>query len=395
MNDLLLVLALVFIVAKICGELFERIGQPAVLGELIAGLLLGPSLLNVFDPAHPVLHFLAELGVIILLFEIGLETDLRRMLKVGGVAVTVAVVGVAIPFVLGYGVALAFGLGTVTCIIVGAAMTATSVGITARVLADLGRLNEPEGQVILGAAVIDDVIGLIILAIVGDIVADTAVSAGSVLKATFAAFGFLIGAVLAGRLLLPPVLKRIGEAKPQATVVLALALAFLASSMAHRFGSATIIGAFAAGLMLAPSPQVHAIQTGVARIAMVFVPLFFVSVGAAINVRDFAAANTVLLGVALIAVGAAGKFIAGYAPFWFRGRRNVVGAGMIPRGEVGLIFAQRGLAAGALTSGVYGALTLMVMSTTFMAPPLLRALLKNSEEPANDAGSVADVTTDI
>ena len=394
-HELLLALAVILIAAKIGGQLAEYIGQPAVLGELLAGILLGPSLLNAVNPADPVLHFLAELGVIILLFEIGLETDLRKMLRVGPAAVAVAITGVVLPFGLGYGAATAFGLDTNAALITGAALTATSVGITARVLADLGHLNSPEGQIILGAAVIDDVVGLIILALVSQLVAGAALTAGAITQATLAAFGFLIGAVFIGRLILPPVFNRIGAVQPHATAVVALALAFLTSSLAHQFGSAPIIGAFAAGLVLAPSPQAHAIQTGVSRVAMVLVPVFFVSVGAAVDVRVFGDRSIVLLGLVLVALGAAGKFAAGYTPFWYRGRKAVIGAGMVPRGEVGLIFAQRGLDAGALSAGVYGALTFMVLGTTFMAPPALRALLRKREGPADERSAVASVTTDI
>lgn len=394
-HQLLLALAVILIAAKIVGQLAERIGQPAVLGELLAGILIGPSLLGAINPADPVLHFLAELGVIVLLFEIGLETDLKKMLRVGPAAFTVAVAGVVLPFGLGYGVAQGFGLDLNASLLVAAALTATSVGITARVLADLGRLNSPEGQIILGAAVIDDVIGLVILALVSQLVAGGALSAGVVTQATVAAFGFLIGAVLIGRLLLPPIMNRLGAVQPQATAVVALAIAFLTSGLAHLFGSAPIIGAFAAGLMLAPSPQAHAIQTGVSRVAMVLVPIFFVSVGAAVDVTVFLDRAIVLLGLVLVVVGTIAKFAAGFTPFWFKGRRSVIGAGMVPRGEVGLIFAQRGLDAGALSAGVYGAITFMVLGTTFMAPPALRALLRKEGGKPERRSAVARVTTDI
>lgn len=393
--QLLLVLAVILIVAKAMGELAERIGQPAVLGEMLGGLLLGPSLLGIVDPADPIIHTLSEIGVILLLFAIGLETDLRKLITVGGAAIAVALVGVALPFGLGYGLAHAFGIGNLEAIIIGASMTATSVGITARVLADLGRLREPESQVVLGAAVIDDVIGLIILALVAQMAAGTALSATGIAMSTAAAFGFIAVAVVVGNLVLPPLLRRVAR-KPEIPVIIALAAAFLFASLADRFGSATIIGAFSAGVVLARTQQAHDIEQSVSRISLLFVPLFFVSVGAAVDVRSFADTRVLLIGAALIVAGAAAKFVAGYCAIGFRGRRSVIGVGMIPRGEVGLIFAQTGLASGALSQPLFNALAMMVVGTTFMAPPLLRFLLGTTPTTHRQkTGAVADVTTRI
>ena len=393
--QLLLVLAVILLIAKAAGELAEYVGQPAVLGEMIGGVLLGPSLLAIVNPADPVIHIFAELGVIILLFLIGLETDLRKLLSVGGAAASVALVGVVLPFGLGYGLAVMFGLSSLEAIIIGAAMTATSVGITARVLADLGRLHAPESQVILGAAVIDDVLGLIMLALVTKMAAGTALTAAGITMSTAAAFGFIIAAVVIGNLILPPVLRRVAQ-KPEIPLIIALAAAFLFASLADRFGSATIIGAFSAGLVLARTRQAHEIEQGVSRIALFFVPIFFVSVGAAVDVRSFADPRVLMIGGSLIVAGALGKYVAGFFAFKFEGRKSVIGVGMIPRGEVGLIFAQTGLASGALSQPLFNALALMVVGTTFMAPPLLRAMLGDmppGERQPTDA--VTDVATRI
>ena len=394
---LLLLLATILLSAKLLGELAERIGQPAVVGELVAGVLLGPSVLGFVDPTLPTLHLLAEIGVILLLFTIGLETDLKRMISVGGAATTVAVVGVALPFAFGYWVSRALGLELLPAIVAGAALTATSVGITARVFADLGKLQSVEGQVVLGAAVIDDVIGLIILAVVTDLVAGNAPSVGGVLRTTAIAFGFLAAAIVVGRLLIPRVfdlISRIGREHTVATM--ALVLAFLLAVAASEVGSALIVGAFAAGLLLAPSDHAPAVERGVVRLANVFVPIFFVAVGAAVDVRSFRSRDVALVGVALTTVAIVGKFAAGYAPVWIRANKRVIGVGMIPRGEVGLIFAQTGLTAGVLTSGTYSAIMLMVLVTTFMAPPLLRALIAKSGAGAGDRDSlgVAEITTE-
>jgi Kef-type K+ transport system membrane component KefB len=373
-------LALMLAMAKLFGAAAQAIGQPAVLGELVAGVLLGSSLLGLVDPQTEVLHVLAELGVIILLFEIGLETDLRRMLQVGGTSVVVAIVGVALPFALGYGVCWMLDLGNLVAIVAGATLTATSVGITARVLADLNRLQEPESQIILGAAVIDDIVGLVILAVVTGLTQGEEVTPAGIALTTGIPFGFLFATLIIGKLIVPPLVRWIGKTDmPGTPTMLAIILALGVAWLAHSSGSAMIIGAFAAGLLVRGSPYAPEIEHGVAQLGHFFVPLFFVSVGAAVdltvlNPSDPGSRTTLIVGSLLIVAAVVGKFLAGYAPFWFRGNKKVIGVGMIPRGEVGLIFAQMGLASGVFTAGLYSAVTLMVMVTTFIAPPLLRLL---------------------
>jgi Kef-type K+ transport system membrane component KefB len=372
----LLMLAALLAGARLLGEAAERVGQPAVLGELLAGVVLGPSVLGVVNPDLPVVHVMAEIGVVILLFQIGLGTNLRRLLSVGGTAATVALVGVAVPFVLGLEAGRLLGLGQLPSLVAAAALTATSVGITARVLSDLGRLQDQESQVVLGAAVIDDIIGLIILAVVARLVAGHSLSAGNIALTTLTAFGFVAGALLVGRLIVPALfrlLARIGS--EQAVAMMGLVVAFLLATLADAVGSALIIGAFTAGLVFAPTVHARPIERGVVRLGHFFVPIFFVAVGAAVDVRSFLDAKVLLIGGVLIVVAVVGKVIVGFAPFWFRGRKLVVGVGMVPRGEVGLIFAQTGLAAGVLDAGLFSAITAMVMVTTFIAPPALKALL--------------------
>ncbi|SIO41162.1 sodium/proton antiporter NhaS3, CPA2 family [Singulisphaera sp. GP187] len=366
--------------ARLCGALAKAVGQPTVLGELVAGVLLGSSILGLVDPQVDVIHLLAELGVILLLFAIGLETDLRMLLKVGGASAAVAAVGVALPFALGYAVCRLLGLPNLVALVAGASLTATSVGITARVLSDLGRLQEPESQIILGAAVIDDVIGLVILTVIAALTQGEAVTVLSVARITGVAFGFLLGTILIGSLVVPRLVSLVSKIElPGTTTILALILAFGLAWLADRAGSAVIIGAFAAGLLLAKTPQAREVEHGVTELGNFFVPLFFVSVGAAVDIRVFnplVPANhaTLLVGTLLIVVAVVGKFAAGYAAPWFKGKKNVIGVGMIPRGEVGLIFAQMGLTSGVFDAKLFSAVTLMVMATTFLAPPLLRAL---------------------
>lgn len=378
----LLMLAGLLAGAKLLGELAERVGQPAVLGELLAGVVLGPSVLAVVSPDLPVIHIMAEIGVVILLFQIGLETDLRRLMSVGGVAATVALVGVALPFLLGLWAERLLGLEPLPSLVAAAALTATSVGITARVLSDLGHLQDRESQVVLGAAVIDDIVGLIILAVVARLVAGASLSVGSVAITTLIAFGFVVAALIAGRLIVPGLfrlLARIGNEQTLATM--GLVTAFLLATVADAVGSALIIGAFTAGLIFAPTPHARPIERGVVRLGHFFVPIFFVAVGAAVDVRSFLDPRILLIGGVLIVAAIVGKVAAGFAPFWFKGRKLVVGVGMVPRGEVGLIFAQTGLAAGVLDVGLFSAITLMVMVTTFIAPPALKALLGQAPRP--------------
>lgn len=383
--------------AKIGGALLQRIGQPAVLGELIAGVVLGTSLLGWVKGDDEIVALLKELGVIILLFEIGLETDLKKLLQVGGTSAAVAIAGVTFPFALGYGICYWLGYSNVVAIFAGAALTATSVGITARVLSDLGRLQDPEGQVILGAAIIDDVIGLVILAVVSGLASGAEVSVVGGAKTAGIAFGFLIVTLLVGRWLVPLIGKVLAQFElPGTPTITALIIALGLAWLADRAGSALIIGAFAGGLLLRELPQHEQIEKGVASLGHFFVPIFFVAVGAAVDVRAFnpldpAARPMLILGGLLVVAAISGKFAAGYVPFWFRGSKSVVGVGMIPRGEVGLIFAQKGLEYEAFTQPMFSAVALMVMVTTFIAPPLLKWLLTPRAPQKSDTQGIEDL----
>ncbi len=394
--EFLFLLVAILVAAKMIGEFAEKIGQPAVLGELVAGVVLGGSVLGIVDPQMEVVHLLAEVGVVLLLFQIGLETNLSRLLQVGTASALVALVGVVVPFAGGYFVAVALGLEILPAIVCGAALTATSVGITARVLSDLGRLQDPESQIVLGAAVIDDIIGLIILAVVSQVVSGAELTAVGVSIITAKAFGFVVAVLVIGRFVIPPIfelLSRIGREETLATM--ALALAFIVAVLADAVGSALIVGAFAAGLVLAPTRHAKVIEHGVVRLGVFFVPIFFVAVGAAVDVRTFGDPTVLMVGGALIVVAIIGKVLAGYAPVWFKGKKMVIGIGMVPRGEVGLIFAQMGLTTGVLSSGLFSALTLMVMVTTFMAPPLLKVLFPpRPGMKSGSPGGLAEVTTE-
>lgn len=365
-------LVAIILATRLGGIVAQRIGQPSVLGELIAGVVLGGSVLGILDPAEPAIKVFAELGVVILLFEIGLNTDVRSLTKVGASAIAVGIVGVVIPFALGYAVTAGLGFGMTTSIVCGAALTATSVGISARVLSDLGRLDSEEGQIVLGAAVFDDLIGLIILSVVASLVTGAAITVVGVSVTALVAIGFIVLAVLVGTRLAPPIFRYLDELDVAGTLgVVGLAFAFLMAWLAAEAGSALIIGAFAAGLVLHGTPQRAAIEKSTTTLGHLFVPVFFAVVGAQVSLSALGEISALKVGAALFVVGTFGKFVAGYAPVWFKGEKSLIGIAMIPRGEVGLIFAQMGLATGALDAQLFSAITIMVMGTTFIAPPLL------------------------
>lgn len=400
--SLLLALIAIFVAAKLFGELAERLKQPAVLGELVGGIAVGVSGLALVDPRQETIHLLAELGVILLLFMIGLETDLKQLLSVGGSSAAVAVVGVVLPFAGGFGFACAMGFPAVVSALLGASLTATSVGITARVLSDLGHLRDRESQVVLGAAVVDDIIGLVLLTVVSTLAEGGVLSAAGVGRVVLVAFGFVVAAIVIGSQLAPRlvrIVERVDIARGLffASIVFAFGLAYVAA----RIGSAVIIGSFAAGLVLARTRKGDEIVREVHDVGQFFIPIFFVAVGAAIDLRsispfDPATRRYLLFGLALTVIGIAGKVAAGFGALQRGLRRSFIGVGMIPRGEVGLIFAQIGLSTRLLNEGLYSAVALMVMLTTVVTPPLLRAMLEPGSPDAlhGEADFVVDAPAD-
>lgn len=400
---LFLVLAAMLVAAKLLGELAERFGQPAVLGELVAGVLLGGSVLGIVPTAGTgaeVVHVLAELGVVLLLFEIGLETDLKEMFRVGTASLSVAAVGVALPFAFGFGYwaylphAASGGTPdlTISAIFVGATLTATSVGITARVLSDLGQMNTQEARIIIGAAIIDDVLGLVILTVVSGLAAGASVEALGVVRVLAVAVGFLVAAVLVGRFAAPKLFDLVVRMRVRyVLLVFAIAFALGLSAAAALVGSALIIGSFAAGVILSGTNQFDTIEHEVRPVASIFTPIFFVTVGASVNLGLLNPAREGAPGVlgvaaALTALAIVGKLAAGWAAPWVKFRRLAVGVGMVPRGEVGLIFADIGRRTGVLNEAVFGAVLLTVMATTFVAPPALKLLFARSAavDPTDD-----------
>lgn len=371
---LLLVIAAVLITARIFGSVAAKYRQPAILAEVLAGVVLGRSALNILNPADPVIHTLAQLGLLVLLFEIGLGTKLRSLARVGGTATTVAVVGVTVPFVLGYVVLDAMGVSRIAAFICATSLTATSVGVSTRVLSDLHRLKSKEGQVVLGASVLDDIIGLVLLSIVGSFAAGAVISPSAVLRTSAVAFGFVAVALVGGYYLVPMAFAALHKRffAPEKIAISGIAFAFVLAALAGLIGSAMIVGGFVAGVLLNRLQESDRIESATASIGSLLTPLFFASVGASVDLAAFREPSTLLITLLLVIIGALGKVIGGYAPFWFKGSRTLVGVSMIPRGEVELIVAQTGLAIGALSASLFGAITLMVLITTLLAPPLIQ-----------------------
>jgi Kef-type K+ transport system membrane component KefB len=383
-THLLTTLVVVWLAAKIGGEAATRIGQPAVLGELLAGVLVGPGVFGLVHDSE-VLHALAEIGVILLLFEVGLESDLDELLKAGTQSTAVAVTGVVAPFVLGFATMRAFGHPTLVAVFGGATLTATSVGITARVLTDLGKLRETSARVILGAAIIDDIIGLIILAVVSGLAAAGGISLAQIGLLSFKAVAFLIVAVFLGVRLSPWLVEQAGRMRARGTlIVTAVVFAVALAAVADLLGLATIIGAFAAGLVLTRTERRVSIEERVRPVADLFVPIFFVTIGMKVEPHMLNPFGEGQLGFALVltAVAVASKLVAGLAVYQRGVRRWQVGVGMVPRGEVGLIFAGIGLTSGVIDEGLYAAVVVMVMLTTFVTPPWLKALYSGAERSA-------------
>jgi Kef-type K+ transport system membrane component KefB len=422
----LLSLVTIYIASKIGGELCSRINLPPVLGELVGGVVIGVSVLGllvfpetgataedslimaflqrttdlepgsaeaVFEAQGEVITILSELGVVILLFEIGLESDLKELLQVGPQAAAVAITGVIAPFVTGTaGLYYIFDVPTIPAVFAGAALTATSIGITAKVLTEIGRLNSKEGQIIIGAAVIDDVLGIIVLAVVASLIKTGNIEVGNVLYLVVSAGAFLVGTILVGRFLSPFLVGMVNEMRTRGQLLLtALVFAFALAYIATAIELEAILGAFAAGLVLAETEKRKELEEQVVPVADILVPVFFVCVGARTDLGVLNPAvpsnrEGLILAAFLIVVAIIGKIIAGFTIF---GRPEInklaIGVGMIPRGEVGLVFAGVGSASGALSPATEAAIIVMVILTTFLAPPFLKVVLPEAPEPEAEA----------
>ena len=382
---ILLDLTIILIVAKVAAEVSDRIHVPAVIGEIAAGILIGPSVLGLVNTGD-MLFFLAELGVILLLIQVGLETDIIELKSVGRASILVAIIGVVLPMALGFGASSLLGESINTSLFVGAALTATSIGITARVFGDLRALATVEARTVLGAAVVDDVLGLIILTVVTRVVEQGTVGIGTIASTIGLAIGFLAVTSTVGFTIFPQLFARIAKgARSASTVsVVAIGIALGFSVLADKAHLAPIIGAFVAGLALRRIAAHERVERDVSSIAQIFVPIFFLNIGITTDIR--AMADPRVLGIALLlsVIAIITKIAAALGALGSRGDKWTIGFGMLPRGEVGLIFASIGLSVGALSKELYGSVLVVVLVTTLIAPPLLRWRLGKQAEAVED-----------
>jgi Kef-type K+ transport system membrane component KefB len=400
-NRVFLDILIVLVAAKLAAEAAERINIPTVVAEILAGIVIGPSVLAfVHGTTHSdgavtgVLPILGELGVILLLLEVGMHMDLRELRAVGRAAMFVAVIGVVVPFAAGFGVAQLFGFSTNPALFMSAALSATSVGITARVFGDLRALATVEARTVLGAAVADDVIGLVILTIIVKIATGSgSVSAGNVAGTIALAGGFLLVTTLIGALGAPKLFGTIDRVARSSGTMVALALAFTLgiAQLASLAKLAPIIGAFVAGLSLGRSAPSQRIQRELTSLGHLFIPVFFLQIGIDTDVRQFTKPPVIGLAAGLIAVAIAGKVVSGLGAIGSPGNKLLIGIGMIPRGEVGLIFAGVGLREGVLGENAYAAILLMVLVTTIVTPSILTWRYRVVSQVETDRGPTETV----
>ncbi len=408
---------LIFLAARTFAEVLVRLSLPTIVGELLAGVVIGASGLHLLIPpttsaqlnqgfvhfisslasvppeAVPDLYFetfpslqaVATLGLYALLFLTGLESELEELVAVGVQAFTVAMAGVILPFAFGtLGLMFLFQVDLIPAVFAGASMTATSIGITASVFGELGYLKTREGQIVIGAAVLDDILGIVILAVVVALATGGSLQIAPILKLVGAATLFVVGAIVLSRTAAPAFDWLLDRLKaPGAVVVASFVILVLSCFVATAIGLEAALGAFAAGLILSSSKNNHAIQQSVLPLVSLFATIFFVLVGAGmdlsvINPLDPASRSALVVAAFMLIVAILGKIAAGWSFIIDKPTdRLVVGLGMMPRGEVGLIFLGLGTSAGLLTPSLEAAVLLMVIGTTFLAPVLLRIVLKD------------------
>ncbi len=389
-HDFFLILLVILLTARIFAELAVKLKAPSVIGELLAGVLLGPSLLGWIEPIEAI-KLMAEIGIILLLFEVGLETDPKQLARAGLKSIVVALVGFGLPLLLGFGVGYwIFDLSLLTSLFIGGTLTATSIGITARVLTDLKRHHTQEGQIILGAAILDDVMGVILLALLYEFSIGGGVTLGNAGKVVMFVGAFFVLAPVAAKLM-SAIIKHVNTTTeipgliPTTIVSLVLFFAWLA----HSMGAPELLGGFAAGLALSrrfflpfgaalhadPSFAEH-IETEMKPIIHLFTPIFFVMVGLSLNLHeiDWTSPFIWAFSLALMIAATIGKLV---GPWLIREpwpARWIIGTAMIPRGEVGLIFAELGRVSGILNNEIYAGMVIVIAFTTVLSPFAMKGL---------------------
>ena len=385
-------LMVMLLTARIFAELFARLHSPPVVGELIAGVILGPSLLGWLDASH-VIKLLAEIGIILLLFEVGLDTDIRQLAKTGWHALFVAVSGFLLPFLFGFGVSyFAFERDLLAALFIGGTLTATSIGITIRALTDLKRQHSREAQIVLGAAVIDDILGVVLLALLYDFSISGQINPKDIGRVVgFITLFFVLAPIFAR--VISQIIRQFAKVSQTAglipTLIISLVLFF--AWLAHRMGAPELLGGFAAGLALSrrfflpfglalhnDMNFTHRIESQMQPIIQLFVPIFFVTVGLSLDLRsiDWHSSFIWLLSLSLFAIAMLGKMLGALLLSGPWTSRFAIGLAMIPRGEVGLIFAELGRTSGIINNEVYAALIIVIALTTVLAPLLLKGFYR-------------------
>lgn len=394
-SPIMLGIVIILIAAKIGGELARRFNQPAVMGELMMGIFLGNTVFfagwefSKFLQENPFLDYIGRFGALILLCRVGIETDVAAMMESRVSAFLVAVTGVIAPCALGYPVTLYLlpDINPNTRLIVVTALCATSIGITTRVFEDLGKLQMPEARIVLGAAIVDDVLGLLILSIVTSVITTGSFALGGVLKIAVYATVFLAGAALISLKFTHILGEYISRFHAEGMkMVWAVSICFLLAYIADDIGLAPIVGAFAAGLILRDikvtdfQGHEHEMDEMIRPAYLIFVPIFFITMGSQVRLEAFLDKSAVLLAAGISVVAVLGKLLSGLFAIGKNLNRLCIGVAMVPRAEVGLIFASMGLSLGVLNDTTYSALVIMVMFTTLITPPLLKRTLYTPEE---------------
>ena len=395
-EDFLLALLLILLTARIFSELANRLKITPVIGELFAGIVLGPSLLGWVEPIEAI-RLMAEIGIILLLFEVGLETDVRKLVKTGKTSTLVALAGFVLPFVMGYALArYFFELSNLVSLFIGGTLTATSIGITIRVLSDLNCQQGPEGQTVLGAAVIDDILGVLLLAMLYEFSLNGGVSLGNAGKvATFIVVFFLVAPIAAK--LISQIIKKVHQQSPSEglipTMVVVLILFF--AWLAHTMGAPEILGGFAAGLALSrrfffpfgaalnrDTQFANTVEKQLKPIISLFTPIFFVMVGLSLNFRaiDWGSSFIWKFSISFLIIAVIGKML---IPLLLKQplmSRLIIGLAMIPRGEVGLIFAELGRETGIISNEIYAGMIIVIALTTLLPPFVMKYLYKRQPQ---------------
>lgn len=386
---LLLQIALILFSARVFAEIATRFNIPSIIGELCAGIILGPTFLGLIEPSDAI-KLLAEIGIILLLFEVGLETDLERLARAGPRAATVAVFSFVIPFLLGFGLSYyVFHLSILISMFVGGTLTATSIGVTVRILADLGRHRSNEGQIVLGAAVVDDVLGVFLLAVLYEFSVSGTVSLYNAGKIIFFVTLFFVLAPIAAKLL-SSVIKRFHHASeiPGIIPITLVSLVLSFAALAHLMGAPELLGGFAAGIALSrrfflpfgvamkTDPEfTERIHTEIRPIIQLFTPIFFVMVGLSLDLSaiDWSSGFIWAFSISMAAVAVIGKIVGAFFIREPNHKRIAIGMAMVPRGEVGLIFAELGRVSGIFNNAVYAGMIIVIAYTTLFSPFWIKA----------------------